>query len=310
MRRERLDLEKAHPLPFPLAIWLEPTNVCNFKCSFCPESFPDYGKQAGYYQHMKFTLWQKLARDIAELGRPKVIRFFHEGEPLLNRQLSCMIEEANQLTDRTEVFTNGSLLIDRAPGLVSARLSYLKISVYGVTGEDYWDFAQAHCTPGTVIEGVKQLRSLRRDDGLPFIHVKLMLPNSTPGIKGRQERFREQYQGLADQIDVMDDAHNWGSSLVQIGQAPSVRTVCPMPFYTMAIKANGLVTVCCADWKNELAVGDAAVRSLKEIWEGLPLKKIQALHWQGRRKELTPCRDCTAFADYPDNLDRHLSTNG
>jgi MoaA/NifB/PqqE/SkfB family radical SAM enzyme len=313
----RIDLEKTHPLPFPLAIWIEPTNICNFKCGFCPESLPGYAEQSGYYQHMPMELWAKIVRDLHGLGRPKVIRFFHEGEPLLNKNLPAMIQAAQgTLTDRTEVFTNGSLLQLRASQLVAAGLSLIRVSVYGLTPEDFREVAGIDCEPSEIIEGISLLRSLRKAIGResPRIHAKLMMPGA--GAK-QIAIFQEQYGGIADETSAMDAPHNWGGSLIQIGAAPPTRKVCPMPFYTLAIKANGLVTVCCADWRNALAIGDVKRHSLKQIWQGEtvdgathlklpPLQRVQELHWQGRRAELHPCRTCTSFFDYPDDLDGHL----
>ena len=302
MQAARLNLEEAHPLPFPLALWIEPTNVCNFKCGFCPESLPEFRERAGYYQHMPTELWGKIARDVTDLGRPKVIRFFHEGEPLLNKNLPAMIQAAGGLTDRTEVFTNGSLLIDRAPALAASGLTYLKVSVYGTTDKEFRDFARTGFGPVAIMEGIRQLRELRAGSA-PFIHARLMMPEPT---QEQVARFHRQYDSLADRADTMEAVVNWAGSLVHLGAVP-MRQVCPMPFYTLAIKANGKVSVCCADWDNRLVVGDVNRTSLREIWQGPALKVIQDTHWSGNRSALEPCRNCTSFYGYPDNLDGHLA---
>lgn len=302
----RINLEKAHPLPFPLVLWIEPTNICNFKCGFCPESFSDYQEQAGYYQHMPLELFRKIARDVTELGRPNVIRFFHEGEPLLNRHLPVMIRESQRiLTDRTEIFTNGSLLQKNADAIASSGLSFMRVSVYGLDREGFASATGTKYSPNQIIDGMRQLRQLRTPDNHgPVVLAKLMMPDATPDQK---RLFESQYWDVADAVDFMGPAHNWAGSLVQLGAIP-VRKVCPMPFYTLAIKANGMVTVCCADWKNELSVGDVTKQSLKEIWESSLLKELQQLHWEGKRRNITACRNCTAFYDYPDNLDGHLTS--
>jgi len=38
----RISLADQVPLRGPLSIFVEPTNICNFKCVFCPESFSNY----------------------------------------------------------------------------------------------------------------------------------------------------------------------------------------------------------------------------------------------------------------------------
>ena len=43
----RVNLVESVPLPGPMAVYLEVTNICNFKCVFCPESFDNYEEKAG-----------------------------------------------------------------------------------------------------------------------------------------------------------------------------------------------------------------------------------------------------------------------
>ena len=43
----RIDLVEMSPLPAPMAIYLEPTNICNFRCVYCPESFDDFKERTG-----------------------------------------------------------------------------------------------------------------------------------------------------------------------------------------------------------------------------------------------------------------------
>jgi len=40
----RVSLRDTVPLRAPFALYVEPTNICNFKCVYCPESFSDFEK--------------------------------------------------------------------------------------------------------------------------------------------------------------------------------------------------------------------------------------------------------------------------
>ena len=51
--------------------------------------------------------------------------------------------------------------------------------------------------------------------------------------------------------------------------------VCIMPFNTICITWDGLVVPCCADYNNLYVLGDLKEKSLLEIWNGSPLKKIR-----------------------------------
>jgi len=299
----RIDLEKAHPIPAPLALWIEPTNVCNFKCVFCPESLPDFSARAGYHQHMKADLWLKIESQLRAI-RPKVIRFFHEGEPFLNRALFHMMRQARESCDRIEVTTNGSLLRRDAGRVIQSGCTLVRVSVYGMGPEFQVITGQhGHFTAEDILGNVAILKTVRGTKELPKIVCKLMVPNASDSIL---DAFHYLYAPFADELEYLDKLHNWGGSLVQIGSVP-VRKVCPMPFYTMAIKANGAVSVCCADWDNRLQVGDANTEDLLDIWRGDKFAEIRTAHWCGQRALIPSCRDCTAFYDYPDSLDGHLT---
>ena len=52
---QRMNLLESVPLSGPLTVHIEPTNICNFKCTFCPESFSNYKEKAEVYSNY---LWK------------------------------------------------------------------------------------------------------------------------------------------------------------------------------------------------------------------------------------------------------------
>jgi radical SAM protein with 4Fe4S-binding SPASM domain len=314
----RVDLGRAVPLAAPFTVFIEPTNVCNFRCVMCPESFPDYQELAGYYQRMPMELYEKIVEDLRDLGRIKALKFYFEGEPLLHPELGKMIRIARLagVADRTEVTSNASLLTDeRCAELVQSGLDYIRISVYAVDEDGHRELTGSKLTPRQILENVRRLRTLRENMGspTPVIYAQY-LHQSAAG----EARFVETYSGVADELGV-DYRHNWNGSderkseLVTIGYSPDPQGVqnafrfgkqaCPEPFYTLAVKANGDVSPCCIDWNGKLKVGNVLQNSLKDIWHSAALRKIQRLHLAKRRSEIPGCRDCTLIYNFPDNID-------
>ena len=307
----RIDLASSMPLHAPLALFLEPTNVCNFRCPVCPESLSDYRSQAGYYQSMPEKIWRKVYSDL--WARVKVLRFYDEGEPMLNKDLPAMIAAAafNHLAERLEVTTNGSLLDwDRCVELVASGVDYVRVSVYGTTAAEYQKATGSRLTPDDIIRGVRCLRAARRARGnvqpeldqRPFIYAHLV--SAYPDA----ETFRAQYGEIADDCGVEPHLHNWGGNddrLVQLGKRPEpAKRVCSKPFYEMTVKANGDVSACCADWSGKLYLGNVMRESLLDIWNGQKLRAIQAAHLAGERERLSPCNGCTLIYNQTDDLDR------
>ena len=304
----RINLSEAIPLPAPFTLYIEPTNVCNFRCEMCPESFPDYAEQAGYYGRMPMDLYEKILSDLKHWGqRLKVIRFFHEGEPLLNPDLEMMVLKAHlaNAADRLEVFTNGSMLREhRAARMPMCGLTYIRVSFYGVNDQQYKErTGKAGYTFDEIVRNVRTLRRYRDAAGGSDLEIHAQLIGGTED----EERFlRSTLDGIADRVD-RKQLHNWGSvdsRLVQLGQeAKTDRAVCPQPFMYSVVKANGDVTVCCVDWAGKLVVGNVQTESLREIWEGQRLRELQNTHLRGRRANFPICRDCTLLYTMPDVIE-------
>lgn len=313
--KPRIDLTKAIPLPAPLVVFVEPTNVCNFKCPICPESFSDYQQQAGYYQRMARSTWQQVWQSLAAWDKKPVVRFYHVGEPLLNMNLATMISEAHHLGARTELTTNASRLNQQwAELLIDSGLDYVRVSVYGTSDADYFASTGTMWKHGDILQNVKALRRLRDENHLSRPHIYAELVGA-----GDVELFHWQWNGIADECGVKQ-LHNWGAALVQLGQQPRQvlveeggpywrvpqKVICPYPFFELVVKANGDVTVCCVDWNGSLVVGNVNDESLQDIWAGERLRTLQQTHLAGRRGDIEMCRDCNVLNASPDNMDTLL----
>jgi MoaA/NifB/PqqE/SkfB family radical SAM enzyme len=142
----RTDLASKLPLVAPYAMFVEFTNRCNFRCTFCPESLEDYADRVGGNHVMSEVLFHRLCNEILDLGRLRVMRFHMLGEPLLHKRAPAMIAHAVRLgvADRTELTTNGTVITDDvADALVTSGLDYLRVSVYAMDPERH---RCRHCT--------------------------------------------------------------------------------------------------------------------------------------------------------------------
>ena len=72
------------------------------------------------------------------------------------------------------------------------------------------------------------------------------------------------------------------------------------------INHDGIVSPCTLDWPREVAIGDATKNSASEIWHGKTLKDLQIAQLQGKRDEISFCKDCSApMVCCDENLDSH-----
>lgn len=204
----RLSLRDAAPLASPLTLFVEPTNVCNFKCIYCPESFEDFEERSGGFHQMDVATFDRLAGQVVELGRIKSLNFYLMGEPFVNRALPDFIRIARQrnITDRTTVTTNATLLKEEVSRrVIDAGLDYLRVSIYGGDEESYARRTQGKIALHRVVENVRQFRRLRDDmDGLTRIYVKMI----DSGNNEENARFLELFKDIGDEV-VIEPVVNW-----------------------------------------------------------------------------------------------------
>ncbi|MEM8808855.1 MAG: radical SAM/SPASM domain-containing protein [Cyanobacteria bacterium P01_G01_bin.38] len=84
-------------------IHLEVTNVCNFKCEFCPDAI--MARKRG---HMDIALLTKALDEIAEHRLAKIVAFHLMGEPLIYPHIFDAISMALERALNPHLTTNGS----------------------------------------------------------------------------------------------------------------------------------------------------------------------------------------------------------
>lgn len=316
---KRLDLVQASPIPYPLTLYIEPTNICNFKCVYCPESFDDYKEQAGGLHKLDLETFKQVGAQITELcgeGGLKRLFFHMMGEPFVNKQLVSFVETAkqNNLAEKVFITTNGSLLNETAARqVVHSGLDYLRLSVYGTDQENFNQRTRSPIDLNRIVENIHRLRQIRdaeSPDGKPFIYVKM--------LDGKNEvenaAFFDLFSGAADEI-ALEQPMNWNEDtekgLSQMDANDMLaqdlfqykKKACSFPFFSLVIHADLQVSVCCVDWAKKAVVGNLRHNTLKEIWNGDALHTFRLKHLQGRRHEYEACKNCTFLYTHPDNLD-------
>jgi len=277
-------LGKQLPLDTPFVLLVDPSSLCNLRCSFCPSGNPILIKSTGRYQgNMSLDLFKKIIDDLHEFPKPiKVLRLYKEGEPLMNPSISEMIRYANDCTcvQRIDMTTNGVLLNpDLNRRLVDAGLDQINISVNKMT-QGY----------------VGNIRDLCMHKGGCEVYVK--------GIQefmniDEQKRFFELFGDIADKVFLEHLSPAWPEFKIErdftvghYNQPAKERKICVYPFYIMVINADGTVSSCVGDWKHHLLYGDVKKQSVRDIWVGTLHRLVCLDHLTGRRDNYSICKAC------------------
>lgn len=327
MKAERKNLVNPHrhklqdvlPLVTPYDIDIDPCNVCNFKCKFC--AMHSSGEVLNFKkQMMPLSLFKKIVDDIAEF--PNQLKLSHiagNGEPLLHPDFPEMVRYAKEkkISECIATITNGSRLnpeLNRA--LIDAGLDRIRISVEAIDEEGYYEIAGVKIDLEEFISNIRDLheRSIQAG-GRCEIYIKTV--DAAVETPEKQERFYQLFEGVCDRIFIDHVIPLWSgwdgiNNRFDIqdkgvhGQNLRVVQVCPYPFYSLLVSPDGIVTLCCADWRRELVVGDLKKQSMMEIWNGEKLRTFWIDMLSGNKNLYSMCAQCQLpMYDCVDHIDAY-----
>ena len=133
----------------PITMDIEPTTGCNFRCTMCQVSSPNF-----ITKNLDFEMFKKIIEDNKQLLK---IKLQGMGEPLVNKKFFDMVYFASKHGIVSEITTNGSLLTkENIFKLLNSNLSRITISIDGASKETF-EKIRVKSNYNTVIENCKNL---------------------------------------------------------------------------------------------------------------------------------------------------------
>lgn len=312
----RTKLETVIPLSVPFIINVDPADICNFQCKFCPTGSKELMKETPGRNHgiMNFELYKKIIDDIREFEKPiKVLRLYKDGEPLLNPRLADMIRYAKEkrCAERIDTTTNAVLLTpQKNMEIVEAGLDRINISIEGIDAKQYWEFCKSRIDFEKLVENIRHLYENKKQCE---IIVKI---NGDILTEEDKERFYEIFGDIADGVYVEHIMSCWPEFEIKgvepnkefgiYGQKIKEVQVCPYVFYSFSINSDGSASACFLDWSRKLIIGDVKTESVKDIWLGQRLKEYQKMFLMKKRKTHSVCGNCGQMSHgQPDDIDQY-----
>jgi radical SAM protein with 4Fe4S-binding SPASM domain len=309
----RTKLEEVIPLGTPFVIFLDPSDMCNFRCKFCPTGDNKLMKKVKRPSGiMDFDLYKKIIDDLDELEKPiKVLRLYKDGEPLLNPKFPDMIRYAKERCCALQIdtTTNASLLGPKINlELISAGLDRINISINGLSDQSYQEFTRHKIQFNKLVENIRHFYEHR---GNCQVSIKIVGDNHSAAD---QKRFFDIFGNIADRIFIEHVAPCWptfemtdvspNTSVGIYGQEIREVEICPYIFYSLSINSDGSVSLCFLDWARQLIVGNLNSQSFKDIWNGNTLSQYRRMHLLKKRKTHPICGVCGQLSHgLPDNID-------
>lgn len=303
----RKQLQDVVPLSTPYKINIEPSNLCNIACNFCPTANRKLVNAVRKNGVMSFELFRKIVSDLGEFdSKIKLVEFFIDGEPLVNKdfpEMARYLRDSN-VAEAIRMKTNGLLLtpplIER---LANAGLDRIDISIVAPHARGYEQIAGIKMDYDKFVGNVALLFKACIDTKI-YINMR-----SIPGFtEADEKKFFDDFGGISDFIG-LESLHGWsGSDVIDLAQGTEQHydenpIACPWPLYRLTIAWNGVIRTCTVDWAWKTLVGDVSVDSLKEIWNGEQMYQFRKMHLEGRRSENPACNNCALVKQRLDNID-------
>lgn len=315
-------LENLIPIATPYIIFVDPSDVCNFRCHFCPTGDISLMKKTPGRMHglLDFELYKKIINDLREFDQPiKVLRLYKDGEPTLHPRFPEMIRYAKEsgCVMTIDTTTNASRLSPKlSEAMIDAGLGRINISIYGVKSEQYVAFSGAKIDFQVLVQNIQHLYEISR--GRCIVNIKI---NGDVIPAEDVNRFYEIFGDICDEINDEHVMSCWpefgiedrGVSVNKLlgiyGQPITNVTVCPYIFYAFSINSDGTASTCFLDWERKLLIGDTRTQSVKSIWDGMALRAHQLLMLRGERQNHPICHNCGQLTHgSPDNIDPYRET--
>lgn len=280
-----------------ISLTIETTNICNFKCIYCPQSDPD-----NHFINGKGTMpletFQQVLDNILEDFTPKFISLHRDGEPLANKNLEQYIAYARSRGLKTGISSNCSLLPKkRCDALLDAGLSFIKTDF--CADPETYEHLRAGGKWQRTYDGMITLLQSARERGVNFNMA--MTDISTHGLGGeeaedRMTALRKLFVEFADWITVMPvHFHNALDESVErytTKNDDAGYSLCHHPWVHITVDFMGRVVPCCRDLRSEYVCGDLKTTPMREIWNNERFVKLREALVNERPYDIDICAKC------------------
>lgn len=267
-------------------VYLEITNVCNLRCSFCPGT----RRAAGFLSPEGF-------RTLAGRLRPHTDYLYLHlmGEPLLHPRLDELLAIAAGLGFHVMVTTNGTLLSERgAPLLSGPGVTKVSVSLHSFQGEDldrYLDGCLAFAR-GAEAAGKRCALRLWDLDGSGAPADAALDRAVLARIEAAFPRpWKEDWQGTTLAPGVFlerGERFDWPDLSAPAGDASGF---CRGLRDHAGVLWDGTVVPCCLDHEGDVPLGNLYRQSLEEILDSPRARAVYGGF--SRRQAVEPlCRRC------------------
>lgn len=256
-------------------IYIEITNICNLKCSFCAVS-----KREKLV--MSTSSFEHIAREIKPYT--DYVYLHVKGEPLMHPHLSDILDLCEKYGLYANITTNGTMLYDNIAMLTSKKaLRQVSISLHAETDNKAEYFESCIESAKLLAKNNKLcvIRLWNGEEGKKSLERLTMLFPNYFKKRGRTTLDKNIFLSLDEFWEWPDVEHELVS---KTGTCQGLRS-------QLGILSDGWIVPCCLDGEGIEKLGNIYEKSFETIWNDtiIPLKSDM----QNKKLALNLCQRCT-----------------
>jgi len=272
---------------FPPYLQIEPTSICNYRCTFCFQTDNEFNKRStGFMGHMKLETF-KLLVDQAE-GNIEFISLASRGEPLLCPDIKEMLAYTRDKFLNLKINTNASLLDEQiSHSILTSGVKTLVFSA-DAADENLYSKLRVNGKLDKILANIKRFQEIRIKN-----YPKSKIITRVSGVK------------ISNQQNLDDMEKFWGSFVDQVAfvdyvpwenvyqsKYSGIQTPCSDLWRRMFVWWDGKINPCDVDYKSELSSGDIKNHNISELWKSNNYINLRKKHIENLRTTVSPCNKC------------------
>ena len=242
-------------------IYIEITNICNLKCSFCPET----------ERKKEFISIEKFEEVISKIHNyTKLVCLHVKGEPLLHNQLGEILEILEKYNLKVNITTNGTLIKEKLQTIKNSKaIRQINFSIHSITQNETLNKQYLQ----NIFQSVEELENIiisYRLWNLKTIKDNNSNENIIKAIEDyynisnlKQHLINNSFLKIKENIFINQDIEfTWpninGKSIIEKGRCLALKE-------QIAILVDGAVVPCCLDNNGDIPLGNILEETIEDI---------------------------------------------
>lgn len=272
---------------FPLYLLIEPTSICNLRCSMCFQIDKSFSSNKEFMGSMDFKLFTRII-DEAVAGGTKAITLASRGEPTLHPQFGEMLEYCAGKFYELKINTNALLLdTELSHKILKSKIGMVVFSMDAYDSAGYKKIRNSN-EFSKVVANIKNFHKIREQH-----YNDHYVTTRAHGVKVEHDfntkKFYSFWKNITDEVTLLESVSRWDT---YNNPKTNNSKPCTVAFDRMYIWHDGICNPCDVDYKSYLKLGDVRVNTIRDIWNGEKYAAFRNAHMDGNRLSLVPCDRC------------------